>query len=453
MSANILVIEDDKLLNQMIVQQITKMGHTVTGVESISKAREYLARYEPDLILSDMRLPDGDCINELPMLSESCPVIVLTAYGTVKNAVDAIHAGAEDYLTKPVSPEELSLTVQRVLDIASLKADHQFCKSRLKAQNSSQSFMIGQSPALERVKELIDVVATSDLTVLVSGESGSGKELVARAIHEQSHRAKHNFVAVDCCTLQENLFESELFGHEKGAFTGASQQKKGLIEGAGGGTLFLDEIGEIPPAIQVKLLRVLETGIFRRVGGTRDLRSDVRIVAATNRDLKKMSETGGFRLDLFYRLEAFSIHTPPLRERREDIPYLVEHFIHNHNFSKRIQKTVAREAIRKLTAYDWPGNVRELKNVVERAIILSQDNKAIRGQHLTFSACKEQQPGFKLDIPPGVDPSLEELEVSYLKMLLEKHAGHRATVAEVMGISERHVYRLINKYDLLAAAN
>ena len=448
MTANILVIEDDSLLNQMIVQQLKSTGYAATGVESLSKAREYLDRYEPDLIISDARLPDGDCMDELPSLSESFPVIMLTAYGTVKHAVEAMQAGADDYLTKPVSPEELRLTVQRVLDVASLKAEHKFCKSRLKAQTSTQSFMIGQSSALERVKELIDVVASIDMTVLILGESGSGKELVARGIHDQSTRAKRNFVAVDCCTLQENLFESELFGHEKGAFTGATQQKKGLIEGAAGGTLFLDEIGEIPLVIQAKLLRVLETGIFRRVGGTRDLISDVRIVVATNRDLMKMSETGDFRGDLYYRLESFSIVTPPLRERREDIPYLVEYFIQNHNFSKRVQKTVTREATRKLMAYDWPGNVRELKNVVERAIILSRESKTIRAHNLTFSSCKKEQPGFHLDVPQGTDPSLEELEESYLKMLLLKHAGHRATIAKVMGISERHVYRLINKYGL-----
>lgn len=449
MSAKILVIEDDKLLNQMILHQLEGMGHAASGVDSLHKAQEYLKQYEPDLIISDMRLPDGDCIEELPTLGDAHSVIVLTAYGTVKNAVEAIHAGAADYLTKPVSPEELTLTVQRVLDITALKNDHQFCKARLKAQTSSASFMIGQSPALERVKELIEAVAPSDMTVLVLGESGAGKELVARAIHDQSDRAKRNFVAVDCCTLQESLFESELFGHEKGAFTGADRKKKGLIEGAAGGTLFLDEIGEIPAAIQAKLLRVLETGQFRRVGGTRDLVSDVRIVAATNRNLKQMSETGDFRADLYYRLEAFSIYTPPLRDRREDIPYLVEHFIRNHNFSMRIQKTVTKEAMRKLIAYDWPGNVRELKNVVERAIILSRDKKTIRGQHLTFGACKQQQQGFQLDMPQGNDPTLEDLEASYLRMLLEKHAGHRATVAQVMGISERHVYRLISKYELI----
>lgn len=448
MSAKILVIEDDKLLNKMILVQLNRMGHTATGVDSLKKAREYLKKHEPDLIISDMRLPDGDCIAELSVLRESHPVIVLTAYGTVKNAVEAIQAGAADYLTKPVSPDELKLTVKRVLDNAALKADHQFCMARLQAQANSQSFMIGQSAVLEEVKELIDAVADSDMTVLVLGESGSGKELVARAIHEQSYRADRNFVAVDCCTLQENLFESELFGHEKGAFTGADRKKNGLIEGASGGTLFLDEIGEIPPPIQAKLLRVLETGQFRRVGSNCDLTANVRIVAATNRDLKQMSENGEFRADLYYRLEAFTIYTPPLRERREDIPFLVEHFIRNHDFSMRVKKGVTKEAMRKLIAYDWPGNVRELKNVVERAIILSRNQKTIRGQHLTFGACKQEAAGFQLDLPAGSDPSLEELEASYLKMLLNKHAGHRATVAQVMGISERHVYRLISKYQL-----
>jgi DNA-binding NtrC family response regulator len=447
LKASILVIEDDRVLNRMIVRQLEYMGYKGQGVENLAAARAWLHENEPDMIISDMRLPDGDCIDELQALGESHPVIVLTAYGTVKNAVEAIRAGAADYLTKPVSPEELSLTVERVLDTEALRNDHQFCKSRLAAQTGSHSYMIGQSNALNQVKELIDAVADTDLTVLVLGESGAGKELVARAIHDQSLRVNRNFVAVDCCTLQESLFESELFGHEKGAFTGADRKKKGLIEGAAGGTLFLDEIGEIPPPIQAKLLRVLETGKFRRVGGNRDLDSDVRIVAATNRNLKKMSETGEFRADLYYRLEAFSIYAPPLRERREDIPWLVEHFIRNHNFSMRVKKTVTKEAMRKLIAYDWPGNVRELKNVVERAIILSRRNKMIRSQHLTFGAC-QQETGLQLDLPGGSAPTLEELEAGYLKMLLEKHAGHRATVAQIMGISERHVYRLINKYAL-----
>ena len=448
MKARILVIEDDALLNRMLCQQLEGLGHEVTGTYSLAGARAYLERDEPDLILSDMRLPDGDCLPALAELCQAHPVIVLTAYGTVKNAVEAIRAGAADYLTKPVGPEELTLTVERVLETEALKADHRFCKARLQAKSRLHSFMIGQSQALERVVELIEAVAQSDMTVLILGESGSGKELVARAIHEQSPRAQRNFVAVDCCTLQESLFESELFGHERGAFTGADRKKPGLIEGAAGGTLFLDEIGEIPPAIQAKLLRVLETGKFRRVGGTRDLTADVRLVAATNRDLRAMSEEGGFRADLYYRLEAFTIVTPPLRERREDIPHLVEHFIRNHDFSMRIKKTVTREAMRKLIAYDWPGNVRELKNVVERAIILSRNSRAIGVRHLTFGACRQRDDRFQLDLPAGAEPTLDELEGAYLRSLLEKHAGHRATVARIMGISERHVYRLIKKHGL-----
>jgi len=212
--------------------------------------------------------------------------------------------------------------------------------------------------------------------------------------------------------------------------------------------LFLDEIGEIPPAIQAKLLRVLETGQFRRVGGERNLNSDVRIVAATNRNLKKMAESGDFRVDLYYRLEAFTISTPPLRQRREDIPALAEHFIQNHNFSMCVKKTFTKEPIRKLIAYDWPGNVRELKSVVERAIILSRGKKTIRVQHLTFSCSEQKKQDFKLNVQSDADPTLEELEASYLRMLLVKHAGHRSTVAQIMGISERHVYRLISKYRL-----
>jgi DNA-binding NtrC family response regulator len=453
MNSKILIIEDDKLLNKMIMQQLKDQGYHVSGVGTLHDAMDYLKQHEPDLIISDMRLPDGDCINSLSVLTESRPVIILTAYGTVKNAVEAIQAGATDYLSKPISAEELLLVVARVLETAALKADHQFCKDRLQAQSRLQSLMIGHSAALKQVEDLIEAVAPSNMTVLVLGESGSGKELVARAIHQHSHRASHNFVAVDCCTLQESLFESELFGHEKGAFTGAITQKKGLIEGAAGGTLFLDEIGEIPAAIQAKLLRILETGQFRRVGGTRDLTSDVRIVAATNRNLNEMSIAGDFRADLYYRLEAFTIYTPPLRERRDDIPDLTKHFIHNHDFSMRVCKTVTKEAMRKLIAYDWPGNIRELKNVIERAIILSRNSKTIRGQNLTFGACKQQHYDFQLDLPTGKDPTLETLEASYLRMLLAKHAGHRATVARVMGISERHVYRLIGKYKLAELEN
>ncbi len=445
MPKRILVVEDDAVLNRFLVMQLRNQGYEVTGVVSWRDADRYLGHHEPHLILTDVRMPDGDSLERLPDLVKNQPVVVLTAYGSVRNAVDAMKAGAFEYLLKPVSPDELILVVQRGLADASLRQDHKFCQQRLLARDGSTCFMIGVSSPLMRVKEIINDVAPADITVLIQGESGSGKELVARAVHDQSRRAKHNFVAVDCCTLQEKLFESELFGHERGAFTGADKLKRGLIEGAEGGTLFLDEIGEIESTIQAKLLRVLETGVFRRLGGTRDLQANIRVVAATNRDLGRLSMEGGFRADLYYRLSAFVIETPPLRDRRDDIPYLVNHFIRNHNFSRRINKSISAECIRRLTAYDWPGNVRELKNVVERAIILSRDAHMIRPEHLAFAGHRNVKCSLNFDH----DPSLEELEKEYLRLLLSKHMGHRGKVAEVMAVSERNIYRLIQRHRIL----
>ncbi len=376
------------------------------------------------------------------------PVIMLTAYGSVKNAVEAMKIGAEDYLLKPITPDELLFTIERALSNTEIRNDHLFCKRQLKAKMRGDDSLIGDSKKLHELKQVIGAVAQDDITVLVQGESGSGKELVAHAIHEYSPRSSKNFVAVDCCTLQEKLFESELFGHEKGAFTGADRQKKGLIEGAEGGTLFLDEIGEIDATIQAKLLRVLETGIFRRLGGTKNLIANVRMVAATNRDLEEMIEEKLFRADLYYRLNCFSITSPPLRERRDDIPLLAQHFIDNHNFSRRIDKQLTAAAVRKLKAYDWPGNVRELKNVVERAIILSRDKKIIQEDHLAFGSSQNKQSAL-LNLSFTHDPSLDQLTEKYLGHQLKKYSGRRSQVAKVMGISERSVYRMIKRYNLL----
>jgi len=444
MDKRILLIEDDPILSRLVAQQLRSLGHQVTQVSGWKDADAYLAAHEPHLIITDVKLPDGDSLERLTALVGVQPVIILTAYGSVRDAVAAMKAGAYEYLLKPVSPEELTVVVGRALDDAALRSDHQFCAKRLKEREGCAS-MIGVSAPLMRVKETISAVANSDITVLIQGESGAGKELVARAIHDHSPRAARNFVAMDCCTLQEKLFESELFGHERGSFTGADKQKRGLIEGAEGGTLFLDEIGEIEPPIQAKLLRVLETGTFRRVGGTRDLQANVRIVAATNRDLATMGRAGTFRSDLYYRLSAFVIDTPPLRDRRDDIPYLVAHFVQNHNFSRRINKRVSNDAIRRLVSYDWPGNVRELRNVIERAIILSRDTNTIRPEHLAFGASATNA---KVSVSFDKDPTMDELQAEYLKMQLRKFSGHRAKVAEVLDISERNVYRLIQRYKL-----
>jgi len=441
----ILVIEDDRVLNRLVVQHLTQTGFEVFAATNWQIAGEYLAQHEPKLIIMDVRLPDANGVELLKNLALLGPVIMLTAFGTVRDAVKAIKAGASEYLVKPITLDELELVVERTLATADLLLDHQFCKARL--QSKSDQFMVGTSSALKKAQKLIDAVSPNDISVLIQGESGVGKELVAQAVHECSPRGKRNFVAVDCCTLQEKLFESEVFGHERGAFTDAKRQKKGLIEGAEGGTLFLDEIGEIEPSIQAKLLRVLESGKFRRVGGTKDLQADVRIVAATNRDLEEMSRRGEFRLDLYYRLAGFVIDVPPLRKRRKDIQALTEHFIQNHNFSRRINKQITKKAMQMLIAYQWPGNIRELKNIVERAIILSGDDRKIRQEHLALCASQlVTDPSLSLSF--DTQPTLTDIEKMYLEILLERYSGHRSKIAEILGISERSVYRMVEKYGL-----
>ena len=443
-SVHILLVEDDRLLNRMLVSELKRMGYAADGVHSWREASMHLATHEPALILSDVQLPDANTMELLPDITKDYPVIVLTAFGSVQGAVAAMKAGAVQYLTKPINPDELELEVKRALQHTALQRDQQFCKKRLTLKASGG--MVGNSPAMSELQGLIDAVADSEATVLIQGESGVGKELVAHAIHERSPRAARNFVAVDCCTLQEKLFESELFGHEKGAFTGADRLKPGLIEAANGGTLFLDEIGEIEPAVQAKLLRVLETGQYRRLGGVKDLQANVRIVAATNRNLAEASKEGGFRSDLYYRLSAFTLRIPPLRERLQDIPALVEHFLANHNFSRRISKHLSAAAQRLLMGYGYPGNIRELRNMVERAIIVGGANDEIRPEHFSFESLGEQAGQFSMSFQ--TEPSLEDIEKRYLELLIAKYAGHRGQIASVLGVSERSVYRLLEKYEL-----
>ncbi|MCG7931332.1 MAG: sigma-54 dependent transcriptional regulator [Candidatus Thiodiazotropha lotti] len=430
-----------------MIQHLSNLDYEVEGLSRWHSVMDYLEKYEPSLIITDARLPDANSLEYIENISVNYPVIVLTAFGSVRDAVSAIKAGAVDYILKPVSLDTLTITVERALDNAALRRDHMFCKRQLEQSIQRNSSLVGNSAAMAELKQMIGAVAPNDITVLIQGESGSGKELVARAIHAYSHRKKHNYVAVDCCTLQENLFESELFGHEKGAFTGADKQKKGLIEGAEGGTLFLDEIGEINSSGQAKLLRVLETGQYRRLGSTKDLTANVRIVAATNRDLETMSAEGNFRSDLFFRLNAFNIIIPPLRDRRDDIPELAAHFVSNHNFSTRVIKNLSSSAIRSLVSYDWPGNIRELKNVIERAIILSGDRQIIKPEHFSFSRILGKSEGV-VTLSFDHDPSMEELEAHYLSYQLKKYSGRRGKVAEVMGISERSIYRMIKRYEL-----
>jgi DNA-binding NtrC family response regulator len=388
---------------------------------------------------------------------------MLTAFGGVNQAVQAMQHGASDYLVKPVNLDELELVIRRTIEQSHLQSQKEWLSGSHRARHGP--VMIGDSAPMQRLRQMIAEVARTDVTVLIQGESGTGKELVAQAVHAQSQRHSEAFVPIDCCTLQENLFESELFGHERGAFTGADRRKPGLIEAAVRGTLFLDELGEAGPAVQAKLLRVIETGRFRRVGATNDLRADVRIVAATNRDLLARANEGHFRTDLYYRLSTFVIDVPPLRDRTEDIPALANSFLARRGQSQGIQlKILSPQAIEQLQSYRWPGNVRELRNVIERAFIMAADAHVIECQHLPTvkepahpqSASENQIAATGAEhanlVFPG-EPTLEVIERTYLDHLLTKYRGNRRRVADALGVSERTAYRMLERHALRSVAD
>lgn len=443
MKKALLVVDDDPVFNTLLCRQLEDMGFIAQGADSWGKAQSTLMEMEPAAIILDYKLPDKDGAGILGELKGQYPIIVLTGFGSIRNAVSVIRQGAADYLTKPVDLDELELTVRRVLENAELKERNRFYRSRLASQGEAP--MIGDSPAMREVRTHIDAVGPTETTVLILGESGSGKEMVARAIHERSARAGRELVVVDTCGLQESLFESELFGHERGAFTGADRLKKGLIEAAEGGTLFLDEIGDIAAPIQAKLLRVMETGTFRRLGGTKTLVADVRFLAATNRDIGRMVQEGQFRADLYFRLSRFIVEVPPLRDRRRDIAPLSRHFV--DLLTRFAPMEIAHEAMKILEDYEWPGNVRELRNALERAVIFARPGAEIRAAHLAFIP-RAGNAGSGVELRFGQEPTLEEIEQEYLKQTLAKHRGNRQKAANVLGVSERQVYRLIEKYSL-----
>ena len=435
----LLIIDDDAIFNGLLRRQIESMGFATVGAGSWAEGQQKLGEIEPDAIILDFKLPDSDATRILGEIRNQYPVIVLTGYGSIPNAVSAIREGAADFLTKPVNVDELEMTVRHVLETAELRTSNQFYRTQLAAHRPGP--LVFDSPAMREVQAMIDAVGPTDTTVLILGESGTGKELVAQAIHDRSARAQRELVAIDGSGLQENLFESELFGHERGAFTGADRQKKGLIEEAAGSTLFLDEVGDVGAAIQAKLLRVMETGTFRRLGGNKTLTADARFVAATNRDLEAMSRDGRFRSDLYFRLSRFVITIPPLRERREDIEPLARHFL--ALLTRTAPMDIAPEAMKVLAGYDWPGNARELRNAVERAIILARPGSQVRAEH--FSFIPRALPGETV-LRFASEPTLEQIEREYLRQVLARVGGNRQKTAAVLGISERNVYRLIEKH-------
>ena len=447
----ILVVDDEKNYLVVLSALLQGEGYEVASASSGARALALVGEEEPDLVITDMRMPamSGlELIQRLQELAPDTPVIVMTAYGTVENAVEAMKAGAVDYITKPFENQQLLLTVSKALRLRRLMAQNRLLREELDRGRGFEE-IIGESRAMREVFAMVDKVAATRATVLITGESGTGKELIARAIHKRSPRAGEAFVAVNCTALTETLLESELFGHEKGAFTGATARRQGRFELAHQGTLFLDEVGEIPPTTQVKLLRVLQERTFERVGGNQPIKVDVRIIAATNRDLARAVAEGNFRDDLFYRLNVVRIELPPLRERKEDLPALVAHFVKKYAAEiGRQPPRVSPEAMRRIYEHSWPGNVRELENALERAVILAGEE--IRPRDLPLEVVPTREDSGGISIPPGmgINQAVEALEIGMIKRALAEHQGVQARAAEALGISKSHLAYKIKKYGL-----
>ncbi len=435
----LLLVDDDKNALDGLVKILTHDGYPVSGVLSGYEALSLLSRKNFDIIVTDMKLPGIgglSLIHEIRKKEESVAIVVITAYSSVKTAVEAIKCGADDYLTKPINIEELKLVLEKIWERQQLIAQNRMLKEKLKDKYKS-SGLVGNTPQMKQIFHMIADVAPSTASILILGETGTGKELVANALHCQSDRACMPFVALHCAALSEGVLESELFGHEKGAFTGAVQARKGRFEMADGGTLFLDEVGEMSLKVQVKLLRVLEKGEFERVGGEKTLKVDVRLITATNRNLEKEVSEGRFREDLFYRLNVITIHLPSLRERKDDIPILSNFFVikYTKKYKKEI-KGFAPEAMEALCAYHWPGNVRELENVVERAIVLCKKN-TISVEHLPRNVVPDKDDMSVIKIPVGI--SLKEAEKEIIQKTLQMTHGSKKEASKILGISNRKI--------------
>ncbi len=440
-SISILIVDDDINYRTILFDYLKSEGYDVVSVGSAEEAINRLEKDFFNIIISDLKLPGKsgiDLLNTVKSRSKDAEMIILTAFGSVDSAVAALKIGACDYLVKPLSLEELSITIKRLIEKINLKNYASYFKREI-----FKRFFIGKSKAAAKVIEDITVAAKSNLNVLISGESGTGKELSANLLHRLSPRRDNPFIIVDSCNLSENLFESELFGHERGSFTGADVLKKGLLEYADKGTLFIDEIGEVSGIIQSKLLRIIDTKSFRRVGSSKNLFIDTRIITATNKNLKNMVEDGRFRGDLFYRISGFTIELPPLRERKEDIPHLAHYFMTKEN-KVQFSKPISQSAMDKLMNYDWPGNVRELKNVIERGIVLSEGKDEIPegAIQLEISNAKNYYGGKEFEIFEK-NLSLKEIEEKYINYLLSKGLT-KSEIARIIGESERSVYRKLS---------
>ena len=447
MNSRILLVEDDSALAQILTMHFEELGYEVHHSITLAEAHETIIEQQPDLIILDQGLPDGkgyDFLCKIIAEGVQATTIMMTAQHDLELAIAAVKAGAFDFIHKPIKTEALDYTVKRALE-------HQCLSRQVKALSDltvapeTQPRLLGQSQVMLNISKEIALIADSYARVLITGESGTGKELIARAIHHHSHR-KGPFLAVNCAALVDNLLESELFGHERGAFTGAAQRKPGKFELAANGTLFLDEIGEMAQPIQAKLLRVLQEGTFERLGGTQQLTSNARVIAATNRDLLHEIQQNQFREDLFYRLNTLQIHLPPLRERIEDIPLISEGLLERicRNEGKAIMQLTA-SALRLLQQYDWPGNIRELENILTQAVIRVRGS-VIESQHLNLNYGTDTAADNGIESEPK---SLSEMESEHIRKVLDYCCGHKGKTCQILGISRPALDRKIERYSLV----
>ncbi len=450
MQFHVLVVDDEKNIREGLGKSLDMDGHRVSLAADGRAAWQMVSSEEIDLVITDLRMPEmggAELLKKIASAYPTVPVVILTGHGTIESAVSAIQDGAYDFLTKPVDLERLSHIVRRALSNRELIIQNRNLQDELDRISSRSRFdrMIGKSVQMRKIMELIDQVASTRASVLITGESGVGKELVADAIHHLSGRREHPFVKVHCAALSESLLESELFGHEKGSFTGAVARKKGRFELAHGGTIFLDEIGEINQQVQIKILRVLQEKQFERVGGEQTLEVDVRVISATNRDLKAEIEKGSFREDLFYRLNVVNIHVPPLRERPEDIPLLASAFLKefSEENGKQIEGIDSKARIA-LYNYRWPGNIRELRNGIESAVVMCK-GQVITEEDLPPSVSQGAEDSL-IRIPVGM--SMEHAEKEIIRATLNHEKGNKTRCAEILGIGRKTLHRKIKEYDL-----
>ncbi len=446
--ANILVIDDDESIRDSCSQVFKKDGNTVKTAKDGTDGLKLFTKEFFHVVLLDLKMPGPTGMEVLSKIKEenpATPVIIITGYATIESAVEAIKRGASDYLAKPFTPEQLRVVTNKALKSRKILLENIYLRGELK-KKSEFDRIIGKSKAMKKVLDVVERVCSSESTVLITGESGTGKELLAREIHNHSPRKNAPFVVVDCGALVETLFESELFGHVKGSFTGAYETKHGRFEVANGGTIFLDEISNISLNIQANLLRVIQEREITRVGSTKPIKVNVRILAATNENLEDLVRNGKFREDLFYRLSVVPIHLPSLRERKEDIPLLLEHFLQKYNrITKKKINNISSEVKKALIGYDWPGNIRELENTIERAVVLSKGDE-IELEDLMYHGISSTPSLFHM--VRGKYQTLDDIEKEYIKTVLLTHQGNQSKTAKILGIDRKTLWAKIKKYEI-----